>query len=460
MKLQAAQRLRADDLEQLTYAQYQQVISSIDPSYIVAFEFKIPEILKGLKADVMTLIESLKDVGIGMGDVITAFKEKSVFKLLKGVGFSLYSLLKGVKAFLGIPGNALANALKDLSETFKDVKYLKSLKVSERLEMLEDLIKRHPVLKKLTGIAIAGLLLLMVFKAANIGHVDKDLDVVESIIDALHGNFSLADMFASADGVLSIATLIFGWATGASALDYGLGALQKIAHYIDDNTGSLLLCLFYTAAKKLKLKFAKSAPTVLKSNRTQDWLSSLPHEEKHAYLQKYPGSKFRDKTKILHPSEIEALKVSGKKARALTEASIKVLASTEFWYCMVNRPVGLGTCPKGFTEVKPRPERGSVHYEMARHGLVGYPQPLTDQETRAFEMAPAIEASDEKSMSHYADIVISSFGEYAKDYVEDYSGSELEQEVWDKLKSGCKGYPPSLDLKALALLVVKKINAI
>jgi len=447
MKLEAAYRLQADDLNAITYEQYAKVIASLDTSRVEAFDFKIPSMLKVLKGDLGTLVESLKGVGVGIGEIIAAFQEKSVFKLLKGVGFSLKAILKGIKAAMGLPTNLFVAALQDLAATFKDTRYLRSLKPAERIAALEAVIKRNPVLSKLTGFAIAGLLLLMVFKASNTGHIERDLDVIESIIDALRGNYDLVDFFASAEGVNALATLVFGAMTGGSVVDYGLGALQQVASFIGDNAGSLLLCLFYTGAKKLRKRFGKP-PAVLTSRRTQDWLSKLPHEDKHKYLSKYPGSKFKDKTKILHPTEIDAFKAFSK----------TIVASKEFKYAMVNRPLSIGTCPKGFSSVDPRPEKTNVHYEMARHGIITYPHALTDQETKAFELAPIVDPSDAELMGKYADAVIEAFGEYAKRYVAKYSGDRLENEVWDKLKSNCKGYMPSLDVKALTNLVVQKIS--
>lgn len=48
------------------------------------------------------------------------------------------------------------------------------------------------------------------------------------------------------------------------------------------------------------------AATRLKAHRSQDWYSKLTAEEKEVYRQKFPGTRFHDKTRILHPDTLTA----------------------------------------------------------------------------------------------------------------------------------------------------------
>lgn len=307
MQIKAYTCVYQHEVAAVTYELYSKVIASLDTNTVVAFGIPLPSVLKGLKKDLELVVEHLKGIGVGITDVIAAFKQKSIFKLLKGVGFTLGKLLHSVKAVAGLPGQALFHAMGDLAEAFKDSHFIKALRPAERLAKLEEVIKRHPVLAKVTGATIAGLLILMFIKSSFTGNVDRDLDLVDAVLAAIHGNFSLVDMFTSQDGLYGLAVLLFGVATGgASLVDYGASALFELAKFIDSNAYSLLLALFYTAAKKLK-KHYEGVPHVLKSRRTQDWLSKLPHEKRHEYLTKYPGSKFKDPTKIIHPGNPKAL---------------------------------------------------------------------------------------------------------------------------------------------------------
>jgi hypothetical protein len=139
------------------------------------------------------------------------------------------------------------------------------------------------------------------------------------------------------------------------------------------------------------------------------------------------------------------------------EAKQRLLASHQFKYAMVNRPVGIGTCPKDFAAIEDRPAKGTAHYESARNGVAVYDRQLTDAETKNFEMAPMISNDDHVGVEKYADIVIDQFGEYAKRYME-FPDERLLQEVHQKLKSGCTGYVPSIDYENLLKVIKHKVG--
>ncbi len=139
------------------------------------------------------------------------------------------------------------------------------------------------------------------------------------------------------------------------------------------------------------------------------------------------------------------------------QARQRLLASHQFKYAMVNRPVGIGCCPKDLAGTEERPARGTVHYESARNGVAIYNRQLTDAETKNFEMAPMIDNDDHAGVEKYADIVIDRFGEYAKRYMR-FPDERLLQEVHDRLKSGCAGYPPSIDYTNLLKIIKHKVG--
>lgn len=118
------------------------------------------------------------------------------------------------------------------------------------------------------------------------------------------------------------------------------------------------------------------------------------------------------------------------------------LSSGKFRYALVNRPAGIGTCPKGFIAVEDRPARGSDHYDMARHGIVVYDRRLTDAETKNFELAFCADGADRKSVAHE---VAKQLAEYASAYLEMYDEEreDFEGTVSQHLKD-VKSYPPSV----------------
>jgi len=107
-------------------------------------------------------------------------------------------------------------------------------------------------------------------------------------------------------------------------------------------------------------------------------------------------------------------------------------------YAMVNRPVGIGTCPKDFVAVEERPAAGKPHHDMARNGVVVYDRRLTDHEQKQFELAYMLD--DANDLAEFADMVIERFGEYAEQYLEMRSenAQHFEREVRQKLKTATK----------------------
>ena len=131
----------------------------------------------------------------------------------------------------------------------------------------------------------------------------------------------------------------------------------------------------------------------------------------------------------------------------------------EYKYAMVNRPLGIGTAPKGYVRAEDRPNKGEPHYDHARHGVLVYDRKLTDQETKQFELA---HMAGKNEMSEYADKVADMLGEYAESYLEiaNEIPEEFLSEVFDKLKSSVNGHMPSIaDRDAFVDMVKTKLQA-
>lgn len=258
MKLEATIRLAATD-PAIGYAAYCRMVASLDKSKVTAFSFNMPGLLRKLWGEIKQLASYLKEAkDIAIDAVIKAFKQRSVFVLLKGLGFSLVKLTKAVAAALRLPSAALFAALDALAEAFGNTKLMKAMDVRARLEKLEAVIRRHPILSKLTGLAIAGLIFVIYIKAPFIGDIEFDFDLVESMITAIRGNYNLAEFFTSPDAIHTIAVLLFGGLTGgASLLDYGAGAITKVLRFLgsqSENVSLILMALFYAGVKRARLR--------------------------------------------------------------------------------------------------------------------------------------------------------------------------------------------------------------
>lgn len=256
MKLEATVRLAATD-PALGYAAYCRMVASLDQSKVTAFSFNMPGQFRKLWEEIKQLANYLKEAkDIALDAVIRAFKQRSVFALLKGLGFSLVKLSKALIALVKLPSSALFAALDALAEAFSNTKLMKSLDVRARLERLEAVIRKHPILSKVTGAVIAGLIFVIYIKAPFIGDVEFDFDLVESMLAALKGNYNLADFFTSPDAIHTIGVLLFGGLTGGfSLLDYGAGAMAKTLKFLGshaEDVSAVLLAIFYAGARRAR----------------------------------------------------------------------------------------------------------------------------------------------------------------------------------------------------------------
>ena len=59
-------------------------------------------------------------------------------------------------------------------------------------------------------------------------------------------------------------------------------------------------------------------------------------------------------------------------------------------YAALNRPIGFATVPAGYVGTEARPASGDGR-DLARHGIVVYDRPLTDQEVASYELAPVLD---------------------------------------------------------------------
>jgi len=319
MQLQARMRLLATEAEDVTYEQYAAVVASLahDPHKLQAFDFQVPGALKKLWSELKEVGQLLKDsAGIGWDAIVQAFKEKSVFTLLKGVGFSLSKLMTAVRKAMALPAAAVFQAFDDLVDTFGSAQMLQKLDVHERIKKLDEVIHRHPVLTKVTGIAVAGFLVWAFLHGSTVGDMDYDLGVVEAVISCIKGDFDLADMFASKKGLRDISVLLFGLATGGIGITaYGASHVEPMLKFLGSHAGqasSMMIALFYAAAKKLGLHIDYSGmPRPMTASlvtdpkaphgRSHKWFHALPYKERKAYIKRYPGTKFGSEHSIILP---------------------------------------------------------------------------------------------------------------------------------------------------------------
>jgi len=163
--------------------------------------------------------------------LLDAFKNKDVFNMLKAFGFNLKNILKAINTLSVFVRQGLFHVFKELHNS----------KIIQQLHKgtmkIDEVLDKYPILKKVGGIAVAGLLFYIWSQMTFIGNVDFDFDI-SHIVAALHGNYSLADLFSSPQGIMMLSL----FATGSIVSVPWLGSTAM----------NLIMVAVYHAYKKVK----------------------------------------------------------------------------------------------------------------------------------------------------------------------------------------------------------------
>jgi len=174
-----------------------------------------------------------KDFMMNLNDLISAFKNRNVYDMLKAFGFNFKLVFRAIGAF--------TNALKGgLLEVFKEMARTKTFqKIRAGAIKVDEVLNKYPILKRITGIVIAGLLLYIWLNMTFIGDLDYDFNFSDTVA-ALHGTFSIADLFTSPEGLMLITLFGTGFALGLSV------------PWLGKSLYNLTLAIIYTGYAKLK----------------------------------------------------------------------------------------------------------------------------------------------------------------------------------------------------------------
>jgi hypothetical protein len=174
-----------------------------------------------------------RDFLLNLNELISAFKQRNVFDMIKAFGFNFKLIFRAIQAF--------TNALKGgLLEVFKDLSRTRAFqKMRSGALKVDKVIEKHPILKRLTGIVIAGLLLYIWLNMTFIGDLDYDFNFSDTVA-ALHGSFSIADIFTSPEGLMLMTLFGTGFAFGLSV------------PWLGKSLYNLTLAIIYTGYAKLK----------------------------------------------------------------------------------------------------------------------------------------------------------------------------------------------------------------
>lgn len=168
--------------------------------------------LKGLPRKLINFIKPMKQYfpDVSITDLVKALKNKSVFEMLKHFGFSFVKMIKAMNMAFSLLDKGLLKVLKEIHKS--DI--LK--KIRRGTATVDDLINKYPILNRLTGVVVAGLIVMIWLNMSFSGHFGDDMDL-SGVFDALRGNFSLDDLFASPHGNKTLVLLMVGVTTGGVA---------------------------------------------------------------------------------------------------------------------------------------------------------------------------------------------------------------------------------------------------
>lgn len=261
MKIHASKRLKAINVDY--YQRLQQLSEMIDePSWAVLTASVLsPKLLTASqKVEAVDLWQKVKDlgmvkkltqfiehfrklteriateIGVELQQVVEAFQTKPMLAFFKAIKFSISALLKPIKAFAELYKAGILKVFEELHKTgvFQRL-HSGALKVDE-------LFDQYPILRRLAGPAVAGLLLWMWCAADFTYSPSLDMDLTSILRAALAGHWSAAELFTSPEGLTALGLLVAGltmpWPSPA-----WLSA---------DVPFNILVALCYTAFKHLK----------------------------------------------------------------------------------------------------------------------------------------------------------------------------------------------------------------
>jgi hypothetical protein len=139
---------------------------------------------------------------MNLTDMLLAFKNKIVFGFFSKIGWSITKLV-----------DIVATGRKVIKEMHNIIfKWAKDNKIvqwtNDKIELLDKFLTEHPTLKKVTGLAVAGLLLYIWTNLISFtGEIDFDFDQI-GVWHALNGTYNLVDLFGGEDGIKLLTFII------------------------------------------------------------------------------------------------------------------------------------------------------------------------------------------------------------------------------------------------------------
>jgi len=221
-----------EDLDFLTPLLEDDVLSEGLLDKLTGVRGAIGEILKHVK---QTVASAMEGTNVKITEFIKAFKDRTIFDVLKSFKFSLAKMMQAINKATGLINRGILKVFKELhkSKAFQQI--------ASGAKTVDDFLDKYPILKKLTGPIITGILIYIWLNMTFVGNFDYDMDI-SSWFDALMGNYSIYDLFLSPEGMTMLAFLATGMLSGGTLSVAWLGSTAS----------NLAAAITYVAFKRTK----------------------------------------------------------------------------------------------------------------------------------------------------------------------------------------------------------------
>ena len=230
-------------LRESDWYEYENALNQILESYEqegILNEGLIDKLSKKLKNGIEFIKQFAELVQGKLIDIFKIFKEKVIFTFFTKIKWSISELVNLVKKGYKLWGK-LQSVIAEFVANNEVVKW-----TNDKLTALDKFLDKHPFIKRAGTLAVVGFLIYQWTQMISFtGDIEFDFD--QSVLfAAIAGNFSLADLFATADGVKMLLFIATGVLTGITFPWPGNAWLL------------FALSIVYTVAKKKHPQISKS----------------------------------------------------------------------------------------------------------------------------------------------------------------------------------------------------------
>lgn len=235
-------------MESISYEEYCGVLDSVADNTINEDLYYLSGKLASLYHKAKEDFEQIRRMtGMAISSIVLAFKQPTIFGVWRAFKYSFAAIFSAVFEFAELIRHGLFDVIEDISNTggFK--------KLEQGALKVDELIQQYPILAKLTGVVLAGMMLYMWLNMTFIGNFKYDMNL-QQIGKALAGSYTFGQFITTKEGKSML--VLFGTGSLVSFPWLGITLLN------------LIIALLYTGMVMLGEKdLAQQVRNRIKSGR-------------------------------------------------------------------------------------------------------------------------------------------------------------------------------------------------